>query len=350
MTDIQSQDVYFMNLALIQARCAEFTARPNPAVGCVLVKDGVVIGQGHTQKVGDAHAEVMALNHAKDMGCDVAGATAYVTLEPCSHYGRTPPCANALIDAGITRVVVATLDSNPMVAGRGIAMLKEAKLDVCVGVCEEEAKVINAGFLKAMAQGLPYVRLKVACSLDGRTAMASGESKWITGELSRADVQKLRAKSGVIITGSSTVLADNPSLNVRLPSLDIANIPQPKIVVVDRRGRLQYTDDYQIFKYSNTLIWQDELSTLLKTLVSQYQCYDVLVEAGATLATAFLLDDLADELIIYQAPCLLGKTARTMFDGELTQLNQKLNFTLISHETMGEDIKLIFKPLNKMTV
>lgn len=336
------QDVYFMELALTHACKAIYTARPNPAVGCVLVLGDKVIGQGHTQKVGEAHAEVMALKNALDNGHDVAGATAYVTLEPCSHTGRTPPCAKALIDANISRVVVAILDPNPKVSGRGVAMLQAAGIDVMVGVCQSKARAINAGFLKAMATGLPYVRLKMACSLDGRTAMATGESKWITGELARQDVQHLRAKSAAIITGSGTVLSDNPSLNVRLTSLDLKNIPQPKIVVVDRRGRLQQTDDYQVFQDKNTLIWRQELPELLKTLVEKYHCYDVLIEAGSVLSGAFIQADLVDELIVYQAPCVLGSTALPMFDMSINQLSKQKRFTLGEFSRLGSDTKQVF--------
>lgn len=343
MTETPRQDIDFMMLALQEAKKAEFTARPNPAVGCVLVKNGVVIGQGHTQKVGGSHAEVMALQNALANGQDVSGASAYVTLEPCSHYGRTPPCANALIDAGIAKVVVATLDSNPVVSGRGVAMLQNAGMDVVVGVCENEAKAINAGFLKAMATGSPHVRLKVACSLDGRTAMANGESKWITGDEARADVQRLRAKSGAIITGSGTIIADNPSLNVRLPSLDLANIPKPKIVVVDRSGQLKNTDGYQVFKDKNTLLWRDDLVSLLKTLVAEYQCYDVLVEAGGVLSGAFLGAGLVDELIVYEAPCVMGINTRPLFSLDLPTLSHKLSFKLQNVVRVGYDLKKIYR-------
>ncbi|OOR88167.1 riboflavin biosynthesis protein RibD [Moraxella caviae] len=344
-----SDDEKFMRLALEQAQLGSFTTRPNPAVGCVIVKNGLIIGKGFHPKAGLPHAEVYALQDAKNHGFDVAGASAYVTLEPCSHYGRTPPCAKALVESGVKQVVVATLDPNPQVSGRGVAMLQEAGIEVRVGVCEQEAKAINAGFLKAMATGLPSVRVKIAASLDGRTAMADGESKWITGSAARQDVQKLRAKSGAIITGSGTIIADNPALNVRLPSLDLDNITQPKIVVVDRSARLQHTDNYQVFKKTDTLIWRENLPELLKTLVSEYQCYDVLVEAGSTLSTTFLQLGLVDELIVYQAPCLLGDSARAMFAGKFDKLNQKLNFTLMKTEQIGEDLKMTFAPKPQST-
>ncbi|UNU72498.1 bifunctional diaminohydroxyphosphoribosylaminopyrimidine deaminase/5-amino-6-(5-phosphoribosylamino)uracil reductase RibD [Moraxella nasovis] len=340
MTD--SSDYTFMQAALGLAKKGLYTTRPNPCVGCVIVKDNLIIGQGFHPKAGLPHAEIYALNDAKAHGYDIKGATAYVTLEPCSHYGQTPPCSKALIESGINKVIIATFDPNPQVAGRGISMLQNAGIDTQIGVCEREARKLNAGFLKAMATGLPYVRVKIATSLDGRTAMASGESKWITGEMARIDVQKLRARSGAIITGSRTVLADNPALTVRLDTLDLVNISPPKIVVMDRTGKLKNTDNYQVFNNKNTLLWQDDIKSLLQTLVSEYQCYDVLVEAGSTLATSFLIAGFVDELIVYQAPCLLGKTARAMFDGKFDQLADRLSFNLESCERLGDDLKMTF--------
>jgi len=199
------EDQHWMQRALNLAKRGLYTTRPNPAVGCVLVKDGMVIGEGFHPKAGQPHAEVFALRAAGDLA---VGATAYVTLEPCSHFGRTPPCANALIAAQVSRVVMATLDANPQVAGQGLARLEAAGIATRVGVCEAEARALNAGFLQTMAGQRPYVRLKVAASLDGRTAMSSGESKWITGSAARLDVQHYRAMSGAVITGIGTVLAD----------------------------------------------------------------------------------------------------------------------------------------------
>ncbi len=338
-----------MRVAMDEAKKGEFTTRPNPAVGCVIVKNGLIISKGFHPKAGHPHAEVFALAYAKDSGQDMVGATAYVTLEPCSHTGRTPPCAEALIGSGVSRVVVAILDPNPKVAGRGIEKLLNAGMTVSLGVCEEKAKHLNAGFLKAMSQRLPYVRLKMGISLDGRIAMKNGQSKWITSQASRLDVQKLRAKSGAIITGSGTILADNPSLNVRLPKVYLDNIgqtaiPQSKIVVVDRSKRLHKEDDFIVFDDPDTLIWRDDLVKLLTVLVQEHHCYDVLVEAGATLATAFLTQRLVDELIIYQAPCLLGATARPMFGDEIEFLQDRLSFNLMSVEQLEQDIKLTLRP------
>ena len=341
------QDIYYMQLAIAEAKKGIYTTRPNPAVGCVLVKDDLVIGQGYHPKAGQPHAEICALADAKAQGFDTKGATAYVTLEPCSHTGRTPPCADALIAANLRRVVVASLDPNPKVAGNGIKKLQNAGIEVLVGVCDQQAAALNLGFLKAMRTGLPYVRLKTASSLDGRTAMTSGESKWITGAEAREDVQRLRAQSAAIITGSGTIIADNPALTVRSKQLgvDLHMIPKPKVVIVDRRNRLSDLDDYQVLNHDNTLIWRNDLMSLLKTLVSQYACYDVLIEAGSELSGAFITEGLVDELIVYQAPCILGQNARPMFACQLDQLAQQYRFGLHSADIIGNDIRLIYHSL-----
>ena len=294
-----------------------------------------------------SHAEVFAL---KDAGVRALGATAYVTLEPCSHTGRTPPCAQALVEAGVKRVVVAGLDPNPQVAGRGVTLLEQAGIKVTVGVLTAQAEDLNKGFLKAMRTQMPYVRLKIATSLDGRTAMANGESKWITGPAAREDVQKLRAQSGAIITGSETVIVDNPQLNVRSSQLGIApeQVPNPMIVVLDRRERLEHQlqSDYQLCRRTDTLYWRkDDLIELLKILVSEHQCYDVLIESGANVAGSFLQQQLVDELIVYQAPCLLGQQARPMVDINPLSLAQQLRFAIHTHEKLGSDIKLTLLPL-----
>ena len=342
-----AKDRYFMMLAIEQAKRGLYTTRPNPAVGCVIVQADKVVGQGFHPKAGQPHAEVFAL---KDAGMQAMGATAYVTLEPCSHTGRTPPCALGLIEAGIKRVVIAGLDPNPQVAGRGVKLLEEAGIAVTVGVLTAQAEALNKGFLKAMRSQMPYVRLKIATSLDGRTAMASGESKWITGTAAREDVQKLRAQSGVIITGSETVIVDNPQLNVRSNQLGInpEQVPQPKIVILDRRGRLEHDlqSDYQLCQSPETLYWHEEnLIELLKNLVSDHHCYDVLVEAGASVAGSFLQQQLVDELIVYQAPCLLGTQARPMVAINPLALAQQLRFDIHSHEQLGTDLKLTLLPV-----
>ncbi|MGP4950971.1 bifunctional diaminohydroxyphosphoribosylaminopyrimidine deaminase/5-amino-6-(5-phosphoribosylamino)uracil reductase RibD [Psychrobacter sp. T6-1] len=342
-----AQDSYFMMLAIEQAKLGLYTTRPNPAVGCVIVQAQQVVGQGYHPKAGQPHAEVFAL---KDAGEQAIGATAYVTLEPCSHTGRTPPCALALIEAGIKRVVVAGLDPNPQVAGRGVRLLKEAGIEVSVGVLTEQAEALNRGFLKAMRTQMPYVRLKIATSLDGRTAMATGESKWITGPAAREDVQKLRARSGAIITGSETVIQDNPQLNVRSNQLGVSpeQVPPPIIVILDRRKRLSHNarSNYRLCRHMATVYWRDDnLIELLKTLVSEHHCYEVLIEAGASVAGSFLSQQLVDELIVYQAPCILGAHARAMVDSAPLTLAQQLRFEYQSCEKIGSDLKLTLLPI-----
>lgn len=341
------QDSYFMMLAIEQAKRGLYTTRPNPTVGCVIVQAEEIVGQGFHPQAGLPHAEVFAL---KGAGAKAKGATAYVTLEPCSHTGRTPPCALALIDAGVKRVVIAGLDPNPKVAGRGVALLEQAGIEVTVGVLTSQAEDLNRGFLKAMRTQMPYVRLKIASSLDGRTAMSTGESKWITGVEARADVQKIRAQSGTIITGSQTVIADNPQLNVRSTQLNVAieKVPKPLVVVLDRRTRLTHDlqSPYQLCQQADTVYWRDDdLSALLSNLVSEHQCYDVLVEAGASVAGSFLSQQLVDELIVYQAPCLLGGQARAMVDFNPLSLAQQLRFDCHSYEQIGNDLKITLLPL-----
>ena len=360
----QSQDASWMREALNLARSAQYRTRPNPAVGCVIVKDGQIIGRGATAPVGGSHAEVFALAQA---GEDANGATAYVTLEPCAHYGRTPPCAKALVKAKITRVVIATLDPNPLVAGKGRQILENAGIHTTVGILEKESLELNQGFMKVMSGGLPYVRLKVAASLDGRTAMASGESKWITGGEARLDVQHWRAISGAVITGVDTMLADDAQLNVRQlvdtetdAEIDLNQVVQPYRVVLDRQGRLPLTA--QLFNQPNTVMVMtpyraelealgviqlpvQSLSELLQTLKSQYQIYDVLVESGATLTTSFLRDGLVDELIQYIAPKYLGQSARALNRFEFDEMRQSIDFELLDVKQIGQDIRLRLKPI-----
>ncbi len=246
--------------------------------------------------------------------------------------------------------MIAGLDPNPQVAGRGARLLQAAGIAVTVGVLTQQAEALNRGFLKAMRTQMPYVRLKIATSLDGRTAMANGESKWITSAAAREDVQKIRAQSGAIITGSETVIIDNPQLNVRSDQLGVSaeQIPVPRVVVLDRRQRLAHNpqSNYQLCRSADTLYWrEDDLTMLLKSLVSEHQCYDVLVEAGASVVGSFLSQQLVDELIVYQAPCLLGAKARPMVDFHPLSLAQQLRFDVKSHETLGGDLKLTLLPL-----
>ncbi|AZB93588.1 MULTISPECIES: bifunctional diaminohydroxyphosphoribosylaminopyrimidine deaminase/5-amino-6-(5-phosphoribosylamino)uracil reductase RibD [Acinetobacter] len=351
------QDQYWMQQAIELAKRGLYSTKPNPNVGCVIVKDDQLIGQGFHPKAGQPHAEVFALREA---GEHAQGATAYVTLEPCAHYGRTPPCAEALVKAQVKKVVVACPDPNPLVAGKGVQILENAGIEVEVGICEDLASKLNQGFLKAMSTGLPYVRLKVASSLDGRTAMASGESKWITGSAARQDVQHWRAISGAVITGIETVIADDCQLNVRsLNNFDIETVAQSKRVVLDRQGRLPL--NAKILENPETVMvmgpYRQELADLgviqleiqplkmlLQTLSKQHQIYDVLVEAGATLSTAFLQEGLVDELISYIAPTLLGKSARAMFNAEFEYMAEQLRFTLLDVTKIDQDIRLRLIP------
>ncbi|WP_313035738.1 bifunctional diaminohydroxyphosphoribosylaminopyrimidine deaminase/5-amino-6-(5-phosphoribosylamino)uracil reductase RibD [Acinetobacter sp.] len=354
---IQS-DQLWMQRAIELARLGQYSTKPNPNVGCVIVKDGQLVGEGFHPKAGQPHAEVFAMRQA---GEHTQGAMAYVTLEPCAHYGRTPPCAKGLVEAGIAKVIVACPDPNPLVAGKGVQILKDAGITVEVGICQAEAHLLNQGFLKAMATGMPYVRLKVASSLDGRTAMSSGESKWITGTEARQDVQHWRAISGVIITGIETVLADDCQLNVRQLEgvADISTIAQPKRLILDRQGRLPLTA--KILQQPETVMVMgplrqeladlgvlqlpvQPLKDLLQTLSIQHQIYDVLVEAGATLSTAFLQQHLVDEMISYVAPTFLGQTARAMFNAEFDRMAEQLRFKLIDLTQVGNDVRLRLIP------
>ena len=364
------QDVAFMQLALDLAKQGEFTTTPNPSVGCVLVKDGKVVGKGFHAKAGEPHAEVMALREA---GENARGATAYVTLEPCSHFGRTPPCAKGLVEAGVSKVIAAMCDPNPQVAGKGLQILSDAGIQSAVGLLEENAEQLNKGFLKRMRTGKPFVQLKLAMSIDGKTAMASGESKWITGAQARADVQQYRAKASAILSTSQTVLADDPSLNVRweeLPSDVKADYPQEKLrqpvrVILDSSHKVR--SDFKVFLTESPvwLVGEDDYpltgfpvftdylqldrnqgETRLQALMAELgrrQINTLWVEAGATLAGALISENLVDELIIYMAPKLLGDQARDLCHlPNLTQLADAPLWQLQSCEPVGDDLKLIY--------
>lgn len=325
---VEPQDEVWMKRAIALAKNARRLSPPNPSVGAVIVKDGQVLGEGFTQQVGGPHAEVMALRDAAARGLSVEGATIYVTLEPCSHYGRTPPCAKALIDHRLGRVVAAITDPNPAVAGRGLSMLKAAGVEVTLGVCAREAWHMNAGFLTRMSTGRPWVRLKVAATLDGRTALNDGRSEWITGKESREDNQHWRGEAGAIVTGIGTVLADDPRMNVRLP--DQKRFPLK--VVVD--SHLKTPERARLFDDGSTLIIaaqdpdgraallqargaeviflpdetqeQVDLGKML-TLLAERSVNEVHLEAGATLNGAFLREGLVDEILLYTAPCFFGQ-------------------------------------------
>ena len=358
-----SQDAAFMARAVKLAEKGMYTADPNPHVGCVLVKDKNVIGEGWTQRAGFAHAEVDAL--AKTRGA--RGATAYVTLEPCSHHGKTGPCADALIAAGVTRVVVAMPDPNPLVAGRGLQRLRDAGIAVTVGVLQQEAAKLNQGFFKRMSRGLPWIRSKLAMSLDGRTAMASGESQWITSPQSRQDVQLWRAASSAIVTGIDTVLFDDPRLDARVDF----DLVQPVKVVLDSNLRMPLTAkllenavEVWIVTSSGDTVKQQQLRDAgckvfqvdpadghvdlqqVFTLLAELQINTVWVEAGATLNGALLETGLVDEWLIYMAPCVLGNGARGLFQlPGLQRMQDKKNFRWLETRQLGPDLRLRYQAI-----
>ncbi|WP_045826409.1 bifunctional diaminohydroxyphosphoribosylaminopyrimidine deaminase/5-amino-6-(5-phosphoribosylamino)uracil reductase RibD [Teredinibacter turnerae] len=358
--DFSTADTVFMQQALRLAEAGLNTTTPNPRVGCVLVKDGVVIGEGYHHRAGEPHAEVNALNSVSDRQ-QLAGATAYVTLEPCSHTGKTGPCADALLDAGIDRLVYAMEDPNPLVAGRGLNKLQRAGVVVDGPLLEEEALSLNLGFVKRMRTGLPLVRCKMAMSLDGRTAMSSGESKWITGPSARADVQKLRARSCAIITGVESVLLDDPLLTVRLPECE----RQPIRVIVD--SQLRVDPNAEVFRQPGTTLvatcdaakaLNSELDTwplpekmghvdlreLLLGLAEHYQCNEVLLETGAKLAGAFVAAGLVDELIVYVAAKLMGSDARPLLELPILTMGASLELTIKDVRAVGPDWRITAIP------
>lgn len=364
-------DHTFMAHALRLAERGIYTTMPNPRVGCVLVKDGEIIAEGWHVRAGENHAEVNALNIA---GARAKGATAYVTLEPCSHTGKTGPCSHALVAAGIVRVVYAMEDPNPLVAGSGLDYLRNANVQVDGPLLEEDARALNPGFIKRMERKLPFVRCKLGMSLDGRTAMESGESQWVTGKKARADVQRLRARSCAIISGIDTVLLDNASLNVRVDELGLPNAQdaaakQPLRVVLDstlrltRNAKILVQETPILLVHNGSAIadkligWpahveflalpandgRINLNALLVELAKR-QCNEVMVEAGATLASSFLRRGLLDEIIIYIAPKLLGSSARPLFDLPLNTMASALPLKISDMRAVGNDWRIIATP------
>ena len=383
---IDSADRLLLTRAIELAELGMFSVTANPRVGCLLFSNGKIIGRGYHQRAGDAHAEVNALrdalrNYTSD---EIKGATAYVSLEPCSHAGRTPACTGALIDAGVARVVVAMLDPHPKVRGEGVRLLQVAGIDVDV-LELADAEQLNYGHRKRMLSERPYVRIKVAQSIDGRTAMASGESKWITGQAARRDVQYWRARSGAVVTGAGTVVADNPSLTVRDPAL-VASIDneqvlrQPLRVVLDSHYRTPV--DRTIFTDGHPTLWlgvggansassqitermtermtgttcevgsvaseppdvsrpdssQPDIDAVLAELAER-GCNEVLVEAGGQLVGEFLRRDIWDELLIYSAPKLLGSDARPTADLLLASMSQAIEAKIASIDQVGSDVR-----------
>ncbi|MGK2914082.1 MAG: bifunctional diaminohydroxyphosphoribosylaminopyrimidine deaminase/5-amino-6-(5-phosphoribosylamino)uracil reductase RibD [Porticoccaceae bacterium] len=360
-------DARYMAAALQLARRGWYTARPNPRVGCVIVSDGEIVGEGWHQRAGEDHAEINALRVA---GKKAVGATAYVTLEPCSHHGRTPPCSAALTRAGVARVVFGTGDSHPAASG-GQQALRAAGISVDGPVLEPEARALNVGFFKRCETGLPWVILKIAASLDGRTAMANGESQWITGAAARSDGQRLRARCGAIITGVGTVLQDNPALTVRAGQLGLADATgiaamQPLRVIVDSRRRsLEHAHRLRIFDPPGSVLvatavsgagqaaatgdaevcalpdtaGKVDLRALLQELARR-ECNEVLVEAGAKLSGAFLVEGLVDELVLYLAPKLLGSNAMPLALLPFDHLAQGLALRVTDMRAMGADWRI----------
>jgi diaminohydroxyphosphoribosylaminopyrimidine deaminase/5-amino-6-(5-phosphoribosylamino)uracil reductase len=356
MTPADSQ---WMAHALRLAERGLFTTSPNPRVGCVLVKEGKLVGEGWHMCAGEPHAEVHALRAA---GSAARGATAYVTLEPCSHHGRTPPCADALIAAGVSRVVAAMQDPNPLVAGQGLHKLRGAGIAVECGLMEAAARELNIGFVSRMTRGLPWVRSKVAASLDGKTALNNGTSKWITGAAARHDVQHWRARSCAVLTGIDTVLADDPQLNVRIESgrqplriiLD-SQLRLPSTARILAGGALVYTASADSGKRAALqkagaevvvlpgVEGRVDLLAVLRDL-AQRGINEVLVEAGRTLNGALLQAGLVDELVLYLAPQFLGDAARGLADlGELTQLQQRVNLQWQDVRHVGGDLRIVAK-------
>lgn len=362
MGGFSADDHRHMAQALRLAERGAYTTRPNPMVGCVIVRDGEVVGEGFHQRAGGPHAEVFAL---RDAGARARGATAYVTLEPCAHFGRTPPCALALIEAGVTRVVAAMADPFPQVNGGGFALLREAGIEVRSGLMDAQARVLNRGFLSRVERGRPWLRVKLGASLDGRTALSSGESKWITGAAARHDVQRWRARAGAILTGAGTVLADDPSLTVRLD--DGSDVVPPLRVVLDaqlrtlQRAKVRDGAAPTLYLHAPGLAppplpgaefaavamqsGRLDLAAVLR-LLAERGVNEVQVEAGAILVGALLRAGLVDEVLLYLAPLLLGDAARPLLAGlDIDTMAQRQQLQLHDVAQLGQDLRLRYTPV-----
>lgn len=361
MESFSSDDRRHMTRALELARLGLYGTDPNPRVGCVIVRDGQVVGEGWHRKAGEPHAEILALQAA---GEHARGATVYLTLEPCAHHGRTPPCCEALVRAAPLRVVVAAADPNPKVNGQGMAALRAAGIATGMGLLAQKSRQLNPGFHKRMESGLPWVRVKVAASLDGRTAMAGGESKWITGEAARKDVHAWRARSSAVLTGIGTVLADDPAMTQRLPGVE----RQPMRVVLDSSLRLSAeaaivrqpgpllvftasAGPAQALEAAGAQLCRVDggpgglaLEPVLRELARR-GANEVLVEAGSRLCGSFLASGLVDELIIYLAPSVLGDAARGMFAlPGLTRLSERVQLRFCQVSRVGPDLRVVARP------
>ena len=363
-----TSSVEYMQHAIRLAKKGIYTTDPNPSVGCVIVKGDEIVGEGWHRCAGEAHAEVNALQQAGDRA---KGAIVYVTLEPCSHTGKTPPCADALINAGVKKVIAAMKDPNPLVAGDGLKKLQDAGIEIEYGLLESQARELNPGFIKRMESGRPFVRVKMAMSLDGRTAMASGESQWISGASSRNDVQRMRAESSAILTGIDTVLADDPSMNVRLSADELGldaeqEVRQPMRIVLDSRFRMpaeakisSIDGDCLVYTTVNmdgdksypfiieTCESQDgkiDLQLLMEDLAKK-EINLLHVEAGSVLCGALLKNDLVDEIIIYMAPHIMGDDAKGLFHlPELEKMKDRISLSIKDVRSVGNDIRITARP------
>lgn len=384
-----TSDYQHMSRALQLARRGLYSTDPNPRVGCVIVKDDVVLGEGWHQQAGQAHAEIEALknvaerNSSTNVVTSLSGASCYVSLEPCSHQGKTPPCTEALIKAGIKRVVAATIDPNPLVAGKGLQQLEDAGIETASGMMQMQARELNPGFEMRMREGRPFVRCKLAMSLDGKTALANGESKWISSAASRLDVQRLRARSSAVMTGIATVIADNPSMNVRSMNdqakedqtrdnqtgneHSVYKGRQPLRVILDsnleipREAKiLHLPGDVMIFHSSADTDKQQKLMNpgvelvaveeqrgpkflqqVLRHLASNKEVNEVLLETGSSLAGEMLQAGLIDEIVIYMAPALFGPDAKGLFQLPLIEdMKDKVSLNFSDIRSIGQDIRI----------
>ncbi len=346
-----------MSRALQLAKRGRYTCDPNPRVGCVIARDGIILGEGWHHKAGEAHAEINAINSANN---NISRSTFYITLEPCSHHGRTPPCAEALISNEIKEVIIAMIDPNPLIAGKGIKLLTDKGINVRDGLLAEQALGLNKGFIKRMETGLPYIRCKLAMSLDGRTALANGNSQWISGEASRRDVHRLRAASSAIVTSADSIIKDDSLLTVR--DFD-GNIKQPLRVIIDRQAKTSASAS-MFLQPGKTIIYsqisssikhekveticikdqEDWLQNVFRNLAAEYQINEVLVECGGRLSAALIESKLLDELIVYVAPKILGSDAQAMTNiVGIESLENSYSLTLIDTRQIGSDIRLTYQ-------
>jgi diaminohydroxyphosphoribosylaminopyrimidine deaminase/5-amino-6-(5-phosphoribosylamino)uracil reductase len=361
-------DYQFMSEALAEAQKALYLSNPNPRVGCVIVKDGEIIGRGFTQKVGAAHAEVQALADVQSKGKDPAGSTIYVTLEPCNHTGKTPPCVDALIAAKPVKVIAAMSDPNPLVAGKGLERLKAVGIEVHCGLLDAQAQELNRGFISRMTRGLPWVRLKIAASLDGKTALPNGKSQWITGPLARADGHHWRAQACAIVTGVGTVKEDDPSLNVR----DVFTERQPMRIIIDskletppnskilnqldqsgvlivcaelespgnREKAKAFTErGIEVIAMANTF-GKVDLPKLFSYLAQERQMNEIHIESGFKLNGSMLCEDCVDELLLYYAPFFMGEGIGMANVPALSTLDLPKNWKVIDQSLFGTDLRV----------